>query len=104
MAQNKKSRLAACVFSLLASVLSFAPALQAQSLRTDLDLGAQWRVNSTARLIAGISPTMPAHIDFAETEAWKEHSAYMKSAWAKLNAKWALDTLPAETSTRSRCW
>ncbi len=87
MAQNKKSRLAACIFSLLATLFCFAPALQAQSLRTDLDLGAQWRVNSTARLIAGIAPTMPAHIDFAETEAWKEHSAYMKSAWARLNER-----------------
>jgi len=87
MAQNKKSRLAASVFTLLASLICFAPALQAQSLRTDLDLGAQWRVNSTARLIAGLSPTMPAHIEFAETEAWKEHSAYMKSAWAKLNER-----------------
>ena len=83
MAQNKKSRLAACVSSLLFALASFSPA-QAQ-LRTDTDLGAQWRVNSTARLLSGLNPMTPAHIDLSETEAWKEHSAHMKAAWKKMN-------------------
>lgn len=85
MAKNNKSRLAACVFTVLLPFVSFVPPAQAQ-LRTDAsDLGAQWRVNSTARLLAGLNPMMPAHIDLAESEAWKEHSAYMKAAWQKMN-------------------
>ena len=83
MAQNKKSRPAACVSALLFLLALFAPA--AQALRTDQDLGAQWKVNSTARLLAGLPPVYPAHIAFAQTEAWKEHSAFMKAAWAKMN-------------------
>jgi hypothetical protein len=85
MLQNKKSRLAALVAAFLA--LFAVPAAQAQSLRSDLDLGAQWRVNSTARLISGLNPMYPAHVEFSETEAWKEHSAFMKAAWARMNEK-----------------
>lgn len=85
MLQDKKSRLAALVAAFLTLLAVFAA--QAQSLRTDLDLGAQWKVNSTARLISGLPPMYPAHVEFSETEAWKEHSAYMKAAWAKMNEK-----------------
>jgi hypothetical protein len=85
MPQNKKSRFPALVSAFLALLAVFAA--QAQSLRTDLDLGAQWKVNSAARLISGLPPMYPAHIEFSETEAWKEHSAYMKSAWARMNEK-----------------
>ena len=47
----------------------------AQGLRTDLDLGSQWRVNSTVRLMAGLQPWHPSHLEFAKTDAWKDHSA-----------------------------
>lgn len=87
MLQNNKSRLAARVLSLLFLLAALTPVTRAQPLRADMDLGAQWRVNSTARLLSGLPPTMPAHIEYAETEAWKEHSAHMKAAWAKMNAK-----------------
>ncbi len=87
MAQNKKSRLAASVSFLLLLLAFLAQVTQAQSLRTDQDLGARWRVNSTARLLSGMPPMYPAHIDLAETDAWKEHSAHMKAAWAKMNEK-----------------
>jgi hypothetical protein len=84
MVPNKKSRLAACV-SFLLFLAAFSPA-QAQ-LRTDNDLGAQWRVNSTARLLSGMPPMYPAHVDLSETDAWKEHSAHMKAAWHKMSDK-----------------
>ena len=87
MAQNNKSRLAALVASLLTLIAVAVPSAQAQALRADLDLGAQWKVNSTARLISGLPPVYPGHLEFAETQAWKEHSAYMKAAWAKMNEK-----------------
>jgi len=60
-----------------------APVSSAQ-LRSDFDLGAQWTVNSTARLMAGMPPLHPAHIEFAQTDAWKEHAAAMRSAWGKV--------------------
>ncbi len=85
MLQNKKSRFAALVTAFLSSLAVFGT--QAQSLRTDQDLGAQWKTNSTARLISGLSPMYPAHVEFSETEAWKEHSAHMKAAWARMNEK-----------------
>jgi hypothetical protein len=85
MASNKKSRFAAGIESLLFLVAFTACAAQAQALRTDQDLGAQWRVNSTAKLLSGIAPMYPGHIAFAETDAWKEHSAHMKAAWVKMN-------------------
>ena len=85
MLQNNKSRVAALVSAFLPLLALFAVA--AQPLRTDLDLGAQWRVNSTARLISGLPPVYPAHVEIAETDAWKEHSAFMKAAWARMNEK-----------------
>lgn len=70
----------------LSAVPLFSPA-QAQTLSMDLDLGAQWKVNSTARLISGMPPMFPAHVEFAESEAWKEHSAYMRAASARMNER-----------------
>ena len=87
MDQNKKSRPAACISALVLLFALFAAAGHAQGLRADQDLGAQWKVNSTARLLAGLPPVYPGHSAFAETEAWKEHSAFMKAAWAKMNDK-----------------
>jgi hypothetical protein len=87
----KKSRLAACFttaqVALVSLFVAFASPAQAQALRTDQDLGAQWLVNSTAKLLSGLSPMYPGHITFSETDAWKEHSAHMKAAWARMNEK-----------------
>jgi len=74
-------RLALCV-----ALATVSNAVLSQSLRTDQDLGAQWRVNSTARLMAGLAPWHPAHLEFARTDAWKEHSAAMQRAWSELSA------------------
>ena len=87
MPHNKKSRPAACVSALTFLLSLFVSTAQAQGLRADQDLGAQWKTNSTARLLAGLNPVYPGHIAFAESEAWKEHSAFMKAAWAKMNER-----------------
>lgn len=87
MHSSKKCRLAASVACLVFLLASFVPAAQSQGLRTDQDLGAQWRVNSTAKLLAGLAPMYPGHISFSETDAWKEHSTHMKVAWAKMSDK-----------------
>ncbi len=77
---NAVLRLAFCVAFATASTTALS-----QALRADQDLGAQWRVNSTARLMAGLAPWHPAHLEFSKTEAWKEHSAVMQSAWSQMN-------------------
>src|SRR4051812_19328308 len=91
MFSSKKSRLAASAASLAILLASFVPVAQSQGLtqglKSDQDLGAQWRVNSTAKMLSGLSPMYPGHIAFSETDAWKEHSAHMKAAWAKMNEK-----------------
>ena len=71
--------------ALVALVALFAvPVLAAAPLRTDFGLGVQWRVNSTARLMSGLPPMLPEHVDFAQTELWREHSAAMLTAWNSL--------------------
>ena len=58
----------------------------AAPLRSDFELGGQWKTNSAARLMAGLAPLYPGHFNFAQTDAWKEHSAAMQSGWAQLRA------------------
>ena len=70
--------------ALLAILAAVASPSAVSQLRSDFDLGAQWRVNSTARLMAGMPPMHPAHIEFAQTDAWKEHAAAMQAAWGKV--------------------
>lgn len=40
------------------------------------------RLTSTARLLAGIPPSDPAHAEIARTRAWQAHSAEIQSKWA----------------------
>jgi hypothetical protein len=56
-------------------------------MRSDAGLGDQWRVNSVARLMAGLPPMHPAHLDIARTDSWKAHAAAMGAAWKKVNAE-----------------
>lgn len=91
MHSNKKSRLTRRWFSvrhvltaILTLLAAIAPPAAFAQLRVDLDLGAQWRVNSTARLMAGLPPMHPAHIEFAQSDGWKEHAAAMQASWGKV--------------------
>ena len=76
---NLTVRLTAIV--LVLGVLSAAaaevqPARDASTERSNL--------NATARLMAGLPG---ANTAFTQTQAWKEHSEFMRSAWARLNAR-----------------
>ena len=55
------------------------------SMRVDAEIGGMVKVNSVARLLAGLPPTYPGHRDSAESATWKEHSAAMGSALTRLN-------------------
>ena len=46
-------------------------------------------VNSTARLIAGLTPTRAEQLPLGQREAWKDHGAKMQSSWVKLRAEQA---------------
>lgn len=91
MHSNKKSRTTArwigfrnALSATLALLAALASPGAISQLRSDFDLGAQWRVNSTARLMAGLPPMYPAHVEFAQTDAWKEHAAAMQASWGKV--------------------
>lgn len=56
-----------------------------QGLRVSTDIGGAVKVNSVARLLAGMTPSYPGHFGLAETQAWKEHSAAMRTAWSQVN-------------------
>jgi hypothetical protein len=72
--------------ALVAGLPEQASAGTSTQLRADFDLGAQWRMNSIARVMAGMPPLHPAHFELAESEAWKSHAVAMQGAWQRLSA------------------
>lgn len=86
-------RLVAIFFSLSMAIQTMAATVSAATptspsqpgLRLSTDIGAMVRVNSTARLLAGLPPSYPAHFGIAEAQAWKEHSTAMRSAWGQIS-------------------
>lgn len=94
-------------FALLAQffllLLSFSICAQAQ-LRTDEGLGGQWRINSIARLMSGLPPMLPAHVEYAESESWQQHSASMKAGWDRMrNGQIAAMTAWRDTAVSPTC-
>lgn len=81
------SRCAAVAAAVVLSAVSLFAPVRAQTLSMDMGLGAQWKVNSTARLISGMPPMFPAHVEFADSAVWKEHSKYMRAAWTRMNER-----------------
>ncbi len=72
--------------TLMQSAAVLATVNTSSQLRADAGLGAQWRMNSIARMMAGLAPVYPAHFELAETAVWKAHSAAMQASWQRLNA------------------
>lgn len=78
----------------LLSLLAARPAL-AQA-------GPDPRLDSIARLLAGLPPTRPEHAALADTAAWKEHSRALQDSWARVRdgqraamVAWRVTELPA---------
>lgn len=42
------------------------------------------RVGSTARMLAGLPPSLPAHFELAQTAEWREHRDVVQAGWAKV--------------------
>ena len=76
-----RERIAAAIVALL---LCFASG-NAQSAR-DAQALENAKLNSAARLIAGLPGPGASRYAFARTPAWKEHSEFMRAAWARLAA------------------
>ena len=70
-----------CLFFLAGGLDRGAAAAQPQA-----GSGKDWqlRVNSTARLIAGLAPTHPDHKALADSAEWKAHSAKLQASWGWL--------------------
>ena len=66
--------------------LGGGPVSGALAGQTQSDTNRDWqlRVNSTARLIAGLAPTHPDHMAIAERPEWKAHSVKLQASWAWL--------------------
>jgi len=61
-----------------------ACSLALAEMQPPADPGAQAKINSTARLLAGMPGSDSA---YTRTAAWKEHSQLMRAAWARLNGR-----------------
>jgi len=48
------------------------------------DRHASARIDSIARLLAGLPPTLPEHANLARTDAWKTHSEAIQASWSKV--------------------
>lgn len=75
-----------------------------QGLRVSTDIGGAVKVNSVARLLAGMTPSYPGHFSLAETQAWKEHSAAMRAAWSQVsNSRVAAMSAWRDSAINSTC-
>lgn len=74
----------ACIIAIAGGPVAWAAPPQPQS---DTEKAWQLRVNSTARLIAGLSPTHPDHDALAERPEWKAHSGKLRASWTWLRER-----------------
>lgn len=76
-------------------------------LNADVELAAkEAEVNSTARLLAGLTPRFPSHLALAQSEVWKEHSVAMQKVWTQIRTDrvaaisiWRKEQIPANCPT-----
>jgi len=70
-----------CAVLLLAVVVPVAGAAQGGA---GAEARADARVDSIARLLAGLPPTYADHSELARTRAWQEHSHEIQASWARV--------------------
>jgi hypothetical protein len=66
---------------------------------------AEVQIDSTARLIAGMPPSHPAHAELARRGSWKEHSRALQASWSQVRdrqlaalSKWRRAELAADSA------
>jgi hypothetical protein len=70
--------------AIVVSLLACFAAADAQSAR-NAETPADAKLNAAARLISGSPEPQASPYAFARTPAWREHSEFMRAAWARLN-------------------
>lgn len=63
---------------------TLAPRIVAAQEAPSPDRHSSARIDSIARLLAGLPPTLPEHESLVQTPAWKEHSDAIQASWAKV--------------------
>jgi hypothetical protein len=69
------------------------------------DAADERRVGSVARLLAGVTPLTPEHLELAHTQEWKEHRDVVQAGWAKVKqgrggimSRWRDETIRSSCS------
>jgi hypothetical protein len=69
------------------------------------DAADERRVGSVARLLAGVTPLTPEHLELAQTQEWKEHRDVVQAGWAKVKqgrggimSRWRDETIRSSCS------
>jgi hypothetical protein len=95
---------AAALLRTAAFLLSLLPAI---ALGTTVagDIAEDRRVTSVARLLAGVTPLVPEHLELAQTAEWREHRDVVQAGWAKVKkgrggvmSRWRDETIRASCS------
>ena len=67
-----------------AFLLSLLPAVASGNTSAASDTAEDRRVTSVARLLAGVTPLFPEHLELAQTAEWRDHRDVVQAGWAKV--------------------
>lgn len=88
-----------------ALLCGLTPAIALSSSAPASEIPDDRRVTSVARLLAGVTPHLPEHLDLAQTNEWKEHRDVVQAGWAKVKqgrggimSRWRDETIRASCS------
>lgn len=77
-------RLLVCTATAVFLLSVVAPRIVAAQGVSTPDRHSSARIDSIARLLAGLPPTSPEHANLAKTDAWKTHSEAIQASWYKV--------------------
>ncbi|MBI3043765.1 MAG: hypothetical protein HYY78_13180 [Betaproteobacteria bacterium] len=84
MMTTGKRRLLPAVACALLIACPLASPVGAAEGAAGADPGSQQRLDSTARLIAGLPPSHPDHAELARSREWQQHSRAIQSSWTRV--------------------
>ena len=96
---------AASLLRTAALLCSLLPAIAFGNASVAGDSAEDRRVTSVARLLAGVTPLVPDHMERAQTPEWREHRDVVQAGWAKVKkgrggvmSRWRDETIRASCS------
>ena len=66
------------------ALIGLLPAIVLGNSAPKSELPDEGRVASVARLLAGVTPLLPEHLELAQTPEWKAHRDVVQAGWAKV--------------------